>query len=42
MFTGNNSAALGKSVTSAVVVSITLIVICDAMFEIFFSMVGYR
>lgn len=42
MFTGTNSAALGKSVTSAVVVSITLVVICDAMFEICFSLMGYR
>jgi phospholipid/cholesterol/gamma-HCH transport system permease protein len=42
MFTGNNSTSLGKSVTSSVVVSITLIVICDACFEIFFSFMGYR
>ena len=42
MFTGNNSASLGKAVTSSVVVSITLIVICDACFEIFFSFMGYR
>ena len=42
MFTGNNSASLGKSVTSSVVVSITLIVVCDAIFEICFSLLGYR
>lgn len=42
MFTGNNSTSLGKSVTSSVVVSITLIVICDASFEVFFSFMGYR
>ncbi|MEK9772514.1 MAG: ABC transporter permease [Opitutae bacterium] len=42
MFTGNNSASLGKSVTSSVVVSITLIVVCDAIFEIAFSYLGYR
>jgi phospholipid/cholesterol/gamma-HCH transport system permease protein len=42
MFTGNNSTSLGKSVTSSVVISITLIVICDACFEIFFSFMGYR
>jgi len=42
LFTGNNSASLGKSVTSSVVVSITLIVVCDAIFEICFSLLGYR
>ena len=42
IFTGNNSASLGKSVTSSVVVSITLIVVCDAIFEICFSLLGYR
>jgi len=42
LFTGNNSASLGKSVTSSVVVSITLIVVCDAVFEICFSLLGYR
>jgi phospholipid/cholesterol/gamma-HCH transport system permease protein len=42
LFTGINSALLGKSVTSAVVVSITMIVVCDALFEICFSLLGYR
>jgi phospholipid/cholesterol/gamma-HCH transport system permease protein len=42
LFTGSNSALLGKSVTSSVVVSITMIVICDALFEICFSLLGYR
>ena len=42
MHTGNTSASLGKSVTSAVVVSITLVVVCDAIFEILFSFLGYR
>jgi len=42
MFTGNNSSSLGKSVTSSVVISITLIVVCDAFFEICFSFLGYR
>jgi phospholipid/cholesterol/gamma-HCH transport system permease protein len=42
LFTGSNSALLGKSVTSAVVVSITMIVVCDALFEICFSLFGYR
>jgi len=42
LFTGSNSALLGKSVTSSVVVSITMIVVCDALFEICFSLLGYR
>jgi phospholipid/cholesterol/gamma-HCH transport system permease protein len=42
LFTGSNSSLLGKSVTSAVVVSITMIVVCDALFEICFSLLGYR
>ena len=42
LHTGNDSAALGRSVTSSVVVSITFIVVCDALFEIAFSFLGYR
>jgi len=40
--TGSNSSALGKSVTSAVVISITFIVICDASFEAIFNFMGLR
>jgi phospholipid/cholesterol/gamma-HCH transport system permease protein len=39
---GNDSAALGQAVTSAVVTSITLIVVADAFFEVFYSMMGWR
>ena len=39
---GNNSISLGKSVTSSVVVSITLIVIADALFELTYSYLGLR
>lgn len=39
---GSNSSELGKAVTSSVVLSITLIVICDALFETTFSLVGLR
>jgi phospholipid/cholesterol/gamma-HCH transport system permease protein len=39
---GNDSASLGRAVTSAVVTSITLIVICDALFEIVFSYLDLR
>ena len=39
---GNNSISLGKSVTSSVVVSITLIVIADALFELAYSYLGLR
>ncbi len=42
LFTGRDSASLGRSVTSSVVVSITLIVVFDALFEICFSFLGYR
>jgi phospholipid/cholesterol/gamma-HCH transport system permease protein len=42
LHTGSDSAALGKSVTSSVVISITLIVVCDAFFEVAFSFLGYR
>ena len=39
---GSNSSELGKAVTSSVVLSITLIVVCDAFFETIFSLVGLR
>ena len=39
---GNDSASLGRAVTSAVVTSITLIVVCDALFEIIFSYLDLR
>jgi phospholipid/cholesterol/gamma-HCH transport system permease protein len=39
---GNDSASLGRAVTSAVVTSITLIVVCDALFEIVFSYLDLR
>ena len=39
---GNDSAALGEGVTSAVVTSITLVVVADALFEIFYSIMGWR
>jgi len=39
---GNSSISLGKSVTSSVVVSITLIVIADALFELAYSYLGLR
>jgi len=39
---GNSSISLGKSVTSSVVVSITLIVIADALFELAYSHLGLR
>lgn len=39
---GNDSASLGRAVTSSVVTSITLIVICDALFEIVFSYLDLR
>lgn len=39
---GSNSSDLGKAVTSSVVLSITLIVICDASFEAVFSYFGLR
>ncbi len=42
MNAGGSSAALGRSVTSSVVVSITLIVVCDAAFEILFSYLDLR
>jgi phospholipid/cholesterol/gamma-HCH transport system permease protein len=39
---GKDSASLGRSVTSAVVTSITLIVVADALFEIAFSYLDLR
>ena len=39
---GNDSAALGQAVTSAVVTSITLVVVVDACFEVFYSMMDLR
>ncbi|MBT4667649.1 MAG: ABC transporter permease [Opitutae bacterium] len=39
---GNDSAALGEAVTSAVVTSITLVVVADALFEVFYSIMGWR
>jgi phospholipid/cholesterol/gamma-HCH transport system permease protein len=39
---GKDSASLGRSVTSAVVTSITLIVVTDALFEIVFSYLDLR
>lgn len=40
--TGINSSELGRSVTSSVVLSITLIVVCDASFEAIFSFFDLR
>jgi phospholipid/cholesterol/gamma-HCH transport system permease protein len=42
MYSGRDSAALGKSVTSAVVVSITFIIVTDALFETTFSYLELR
>ena len=42
IYTGSTSSSLGRAVTSAVVVSITLIVITDALFEIAYSYFGLR
>jgi phospholipid/cholesterol/gamma-HCH transport system permease protein len=42
LHSGHNSTALGKSVTSAVVMSITLIVIADALFEVIFNALELR
>lgn len=42
MNSGPDSAALGKSVTSAVVVSITCIIVADALFEMIFSYLELR
>lgn len=39
---GSNSSSLGKAVTSSVVVSITLIVVADALFELSYSYLGLR
>ena len=42
LHSGNNSTALGKSVTSAVVMSVTFIVIADALFEVIFNALELR
>ena len=42
MNSGRDSASLGKAVTSAVVVSVTLIIIADAIFETTFSYLELR
>jgi phospholipid/cholesterol/gamma-HCH transport system permease protein len=42
LHSGNNSMALGKSVTSAVVMSVTFIVIADALFEVIFNALELR
>ena len=42
MNSGRDSAALGKAVTSAVVVSITFIIVADALFETIFSYMELR
>jgi phospholipid/cholesterol/gamma-HCH transport system permease protein len=39
---GSSSAAVGRAVTSAVVTSITLVVVTDAIFEVIFSFLGLR
>lgn len=39
---GTNSVAVGRAVTSAVVTSITLVVIADAAFEVVYSILGLR
>lgn len=39
---GASSAAVGRAVTSAVVTSITLVVVADALFEVTFSFLGWR
>ncbi|MBO94662.1 MAG: hypothetical protein CMI32_07180 [Opitutales bacterium] len=42
MHCGSSSAAVGRSVTSAVVTSITLVVVVDALFEVVYSYLGLR
>lgn len=42
LHSGNDSSALGQSVTASVVVSVTLVVISDALFEITFSYLDLR
>ena len=42
IYSGRDSAALGKSVTSAVVASVTLIILADAIFETTFSFLELR
>ena len=42
MNSGRDSASLGKAVTSAVVVSITFIIVTDAIFETIYSYLELR
>ena len=42
IYSGRDSVSLGKAVTSAVVVSVTLIIIADAMFETTFNILELR
>ena len=42
MNSGNDSSSLGRAVTSSVVISVTLVVITDALFEITFSYLDLR
>jgi phospholipid/cholesterol/gamma-HCH transport system permease protein len=42
LHSGSDSSALGRSVTSAVVVSVTLIVVADALFEVIFNAMELR
>ena len=42
LHSGNDSTALGKSVTSAVVMSVTFIVVADALFEVIFNALELR
>ena len=39
---GSSSTAVGQAVTSAVVTSITLVVVADALFEVVYSILGWR
>ena len=39
---GSDSAALGRAVTNSVVLSITLVVVADAVFEVFYSVMNLR
>ena len=42
IYSGRDSVSLGKAVTSAVVVSVTLIIIADAIFETAFNFLELR
>ncbi len=39
---GSDSAALGRAVTNSVVLSVTLVVVADAVFEVFYSVLDLR